>query len=279
MAMSYSRSVIGSFLLVSSIALSGCVTVNGSDSSGKSSESAASASASESPSPLGSASTLDSATISATASASESATAVSTGGAKGSSSSNFDVQESLPGLQYLANNIALALTTPIDRSLAASGMTQAEATLAQQTLDSLSKKVVTAKDFVYAISQLSPEEKSALSKLVNSDQNVYNDFFYTENLTEDEKLYLSLLNFSTQLELSGQLPEIDQEDNIIDPAVVKVGKDGEVSIPVEFVATWAIGDITSDEFFRNIPVTFADGTWKIDGKRYIESSDDLAAIF
>lgn len=60
---------------------------------------------------------------------------------------------------------------------------------------------------------------------------------------------------------------------------MKVGKNGEVSIPVEFVATWAIGDSTSDEFFRNIPVTFVNGTWKIDGKRYIESSDDLAAIF
>lgn len=193
--------------------------------------------------------------------------------AAAASASASAAQESLDGIQTLADEYATAIATPLDSESILNRLSDDEKSQLKDATSSMdsSENSPGLENFVAA---LSPEAKKSLRKLVGSNSNNINDLFDYGSLNDDQKLALDFLNFSLQMSASQTVGDLNLSNNKI--AVNDLTLDGtRVDIPVNVLANHELADDTEHDFFSQIPIIYVDGTWKIDGQKYLQRYNDI----
>lgn len=195
------------------------------------------------------------------------------------SASASAAQASLDGIQTLADDYLTAMTTSVDSATVRASFSTEEQTKVSEALGKIDEKTkdgITAAKLTEAIASLSQEEKDLLNKVFGAETHKAEPLIDYSNLNDDQKLALNFVDFALQLSLSTYSSGTDSADNKINTSELSL--DGtRVEFPVAPIANLDLLGDNGKTFFNSIPAVYVDGTWKIDGEKYLQKIDELSS--
>lgn len=183
-------------------------------------------------------------------------------------------QANLEGVQKLADDYATAMTSDIDPLTLQSQLTEDEKAGFASIFSGANSTIDTIADVEKFVSQLSPEDKATLRKVIDADSMDPNTLIDHGTMSDDKALTVDFLNLILHVGLVMEGDVANLDNNTINLEELSL-EGNQVDIPVKALAELPASTESMQEFFSHIPAVYVDGAWKIDGEKYLEKMDAI----